>query len=186
MSKKLVNQLKKLANSRICQEEIRQQFLDRLKNDHLTRDQGEPTHLTLFIMAIDVSLGMVYLGRHKKSGRWLPSGGHVDKGETIEQTLEREICEEWGMQIKENKIGKPVLLTITEIENPKKWKICRRHYDIWYFVKVNQENFQVDPKIIHDEFYEVRWLDLAEAQRLAGNTPNVLEALELAKNKYLC
>ncbi len=39
----------------------------------------------------------VLLIKHKKSGKWLPVGGHVEIGETLQQALEREIQEETSL-----------------------------------------------------------------------------------------
>ncbi|KKQ97410.1 MAG: hypothetical protein UT24_C0008G0079 [Candidatus Woesebacteria bacterium GW2011_GWB1_39_12] len=184
MSKELATQLKKLASIEIGREEVRLKFIERLQNELLTRDERQLTHVAVFVMAIDISKSMVYIGHHKKSDRWIPHGGHVDKGELIEQTLEREIQEEWGIQMKANDIGEPEFLTITEIENPKQWKVCRRHYDVWYFVRVNNEDFEVDPELLHEEFHEARWVNLNDARNLVGNTPTVQEALDFVEMRY--
>ncbi|MFZ2201794.1 MAG: NUDIX domain-containing protein [Microgenomates group bacterium] len=184
MTKELAAQLINLAQSDICPEKIRPEVIDRLTNERLTRDEGEVAHFSLFIMAIDVRKKLVYVGHHKKSDKWIPHGGHIDEGELIEQTLEREIWEEWGMRMTAGEIGAPVSLTITEIENPNLWPVCRRHYDIWYFAQVDQDTFVIDPEVLHDEFYEARWMNLEEASRLASDSPSVLEAYSLVSSNF--
>ena len=184
MTKELLTRLRDLINSTPGQEATHRQFLERLENEHLTRDEKEVTHFSLFIMAIDVVKKLVYIGHHKKSDKWIPHGGHIDAGELIEQTLEREIWEEWGLRMTAAEIGEPILLTITQIENPNLWLVCRRHYDIWYFVEVDQDTFAIDPEILHDEFYEARWMGLEEATRMASDLPSVLEAFSLVSSNF--
>lgn len=41
----------------------------------------------------------VLLILHKKSGRWLGPGGHIDKNETPDDALRREFMEEVGLEI---------------------------------------------------------------------------------------
>lgn len=41
----------------------------------------------------------VLLIHHKKLGKWLPVGGHIDKDETPDQALKREIKEEVNLEI---------------------------------------------------------------------------------------
>lgn len=184
MTKELAAQLMNLTKSGICPEKIRLEVIERLKSERLTRDEGEVTHFGLFIMAINVRNKLVYVGHHKKSDKWIPHGGHIDEGELIEQTLVREIWEEWSMRITAGEIGEPVLLTITQIENPNLWPVCQRHYDIWYFVQVDQDTFAIDPEVLHDEFYEARWMSLEEASRLASDSPSVLEAYSLVSSNF--
>lgn len=184
MTTELGNQLRTFAARPICTAAIRRRFIELAQNDHLTRDEGPLIHVGLFIMAIDSKAQKVYIGHHKKSDRWIPHGGHVDMGETVEQTLEREIREEWGMEMKASAIGEPVLLTITSIENPKQWHVCREHLDVWFFVDVDSQAFTIKEEILCDEFHEARWVDLVEARQLVGDTVTVIEALELVENSY--
>ena len=184
MTKELAAQLTHLTQSDICPEKIRPEVIDRLNSERLTRDEGEVTHFSLFIMAIDVRKKLVYIGHHKKSDKWIPHGGHIDAGELIEQTLVREIWEEWGRRMTAGEIGAPVLLTITEIENPNLWPVCRRHYDIWYFVQVDKDTFTIDPEVLHGEFHEARWMGLEEARSMASDSPSVLEAFSLVSSNF--
>lgn len=184
MSKELVDQIKTILDLGIGRDETREKFLERIKNEQLTRDEGVVTHLGVFIMGIDSKAQRVYIGHHKKSDRWIPHGGHVDAGETVEQTLEREIWEEWGIKIKADDIGGPVLLTITDIENPRQWHTCRQHFDVWFFVERDSHTFTIDEEVLLVEFHEARWMCLEEAREIVGDTPTVQEALDLVEKKH--
>lgn len=37
--------------------------------------------------------------KHRKTGRWMHPGGHVEEGEALDEALRREIMEETGLQI---------------------------------------------------------------------------------------
>lgn len=141
------------------------EFLRRAKEGELTRDENPNTHFCVYFAGFDPETKRVFVGHHKKSGLWLFNGGHIDKGETPEEALEREIGEEWGHGFGFEKIGKPKLLTITTINQPH--IACKKHYDIWYFVPLEEKTFNPDPKLIETEFYQVGWKTLEEARKLA-------------------
>lgn len=43
--------------------------------------------------------GRVLLIHHKKSGKWLPPGGHIDRDETPDNAIKREFMEELNLDI---------------------------------------------------------------------------------------
>ena len=46
-----------------------------------------------------ISEGKFYLHFHKKHGKWLPPGGHLEENETPPETAKREVLEETGLEI---------------------------------------------------------------------------------------
>lgn len=152
------------------------QFKKRLDADSkLTRDENPYTHFCVYFAAYDPEAKQVFVGHHKKSGLWLFNGGHIDEGETPQEALEREMGEEWGLEMKADDIGNPKLLTVTEIENPAK-QTCMRHYDIWYFVPVVKDEFVPDEELLGIEFHNSDWLSLEKAREVATD-PNTLAAI---------
>lgn len=153
---------------------IAPEFASRVKEGQLTRDENTFSHFCVYFAAYDPDSKDVYIGHHKKSGLWLFNGGHIDKGETPDEALEREIGEEWGVEIDLKGVGEPKLLTITPINNPK--VKCTRHYDIWYFVPVSKTGFAPDKEKLDTEFHTTGWKDIEEAKVLVTDL-NTLKAL---------
>jgi 8-oxo-dGTP pyrophosphatase MutT (NUDIX family) len=58
---------------------------------------GPGRHFTVAVFVIDK--GRVVLMRHPTTGLWLPPGGHVEPGETPDQTAVREVAEETGLTV---------------------------------------------------------------------------------------
>ena len=56
-----------------------------------------PKHLVSYFVLIDPEKKMIMLVDHIKAGLWLPAGGHVEKDEHPNATVEREIQEELHM-----------------------------------------------------------------------------------------
>ena len=169
MKKNLKNQIKKAIKSSGYSPEVTREFIQRLKQGYLTRDENPITHFSTFFAAYDPKEKMVFIGHHKKSDLWLFNGGHIDKGETLDQTIEREIWEEWGIVMKADRIGGPHLLTLTDIDNNR--QLCKKHYDVWYFIEVDKNIFRVDQQLIDTEFYELSWKSVKESKKLQPPLP---------------
>jgi len=181
MAERLAVEVNKILSTDVmASKAVQQEYLRRLTEEKFTRDENPQTHFCVYFAGFDPSKDEVFIGNHKKSGLWLFNGGHIDKGETASEALLREIGEEWGdrhqIGLPEDAIGKPELLTITEINNPTK-QTCTRHYDIWYFVWANKTTFKPDKEKLDKEFHETRWVSLDEARKLVTD-PSTLEAID--------
>ena len=157
------------------------EFIDRINQRELSRDENLTSHLCCFFAAIDTQHKLVFLGLHKKSGLWLFNGGHIDKDEWPNQTIAREMVEEWGYSPIDSQKLEPELLTIVEIED--KTKNCKRHFDIWFFISANSDTFNPDPALLETEFSDIRWMDIKEAEKLCSDQYSMI-ALEYIKKKY--
>ena len=180
MSKRLINHLKKVAESTAGEEKVRKQFIRRAEEGALTRDENPHTHFCVYFAAYDPKCQQVFIGHHIKSGLWLFNGGHIDKGELPFEALEREVKEEWGEHIQLNGSCKPSLLTITEINNPAKQK-CRAHYDMWYFIPLSKNSFTPEENLLAKEFHQTGWKTIKQAEDLITDA-NTLMALAEIKN----
>lgn len=148
------------------------EFSNRIKEGKLTRDENPISHSCVYFAGYDNETKKVFICHHKKSGLWLFNGGHIDKGETPEESVDREINEEWGVKISKESIGEPKLLTIAPINNPN--KPCRTHFDIWYFVSLSEKNFKPDQTLLETEFFTSGWKTVDEARELMKEYANLL------------
>lgn len=155
---------------------VASEFINRAKEGQLARDENPYTHFCVYFAGYDPDGRKVFIGHHKKSGLWLFNGGHMDKGETPEESLDREMGEEWGLKVRLEDIGEPRLLTITPINNPTKQK-CTSHYDIWYFVPLSESDFKPDQDLLATEFHTTGWKTIDEARVLITNL-NTLRAID--------
>lgn len=179
---KLASELEELLNSNFANNEVVSKFLQRIEQDKLTKDENPKSHFCIYFAAYDPNAKQVFIGHHKKSGLWLFNGGHIDSGETIQETLIREIGEEWGLDGNDFTLNPPALLTITEIDNPTK-QPCNFHYDLWCFVVVDKNNFNPVETRLLEEFYEAGWKNLDEARKLIIEKNN-LTAIDFVENNY--
>ena len=164
-------------------DEITQKFIDRIKEGKLTKDENPKSHICAYFAAYDPNAKHVFIGHHKKSGLWLFNGGHIDEGETMTETLMREIDEEWGLDGKDFDIKLPALLTITEIDNPTK-QPCNFHYDFWCFISVNKDTFKPKEEKLSKEFYKAGWKALEEARNLIKDKNTLLGVYFVENNLF--
>ncbi|MBI2633409.1 MAG: NUDIX domain-containing protein [Parcubacteria group bacterium] len=173
----LYDQISKIIDKSICDNEnTHVNFLKRLEEGAFTRDENPQTHFCVYFLPYNAKSKKVFIVHHKKAGLWLFPGGHIDEGEGLLKTLNREIDEELGVKQFFQNTPSPFLFTITPIEN--RVQSCKIHFDIWYLINTDGVNFKVDTK----EFYDAKWLTIDEAEKIVTDSPN-RKALEIMKQK---
>jgi len=143
---------------------LKNQFLQRLSQGSLTRDENPQSHFCAFFAPFDPVAKQVFIGHHIKADRWLFNGGHLDQGETPLEAMKREMKEEWGEEIGPYMLLPEHLLTITDIDSSV--VSCRKHYDLWYFVQIDKNQFKPDEKKLAKEFHQWGWKTEAQAKAL--------------------
>ncbi|UNX54237.1 NUDIX domain-containing protein [Georgenia sp. TF02-10] len=112
-----------------------------------------PKHVVSYFLLHDPADGSVLLVDHRKSGLWLPTGGHVDPGEDPVQTVKREAREELGIDaVFAAEPVAPRFVTVTETTGPAE----HRHTDVsLWFLLVGSRSQPLVPDM--REFSAVRW-----------------------------
>jgi 8-oxo-dGTP pyrophosphatase MutT (NUDIX family) len=80
-------------------------------------EHADPTHVTGSAIVVDAS-GRVLLHRHKRLGRWLQPGGHLERDEHPAEAARRETAEETGLTAAHPDDG-PRLLHVDVHEGPR-------------------------------------------------------------------
>lgn len=117
---------------------------DKVEDHHLTRvlrllqwlasplDQhADPTHVTGSALVYDDD-GRALLHRHKRLGRWLQPGGHLDPGEQPWDAAVRETLEETGVRAWHAE-DQPVLVHVDVHEGPR----GHVHLDLRYLLRAD-------------------------------------------------
>ena len=128
------------------------------ETDDVFRRSSAPTepakHLVSYFLPIDPAHGTILLGDHRKSGLWLPPGGHVEPGEHPADTVRRECVEELGVEASFHpQVGpSPMFITVTATR-PDRPDL---HTDVsLWFVLVHDHDQPLVPD--EREYAGVRW-----------------------------
>lgn len=182
-SKNLKQEIAKTIETSLSQPEVRKVFWKRFKQGDFTRDENQHSHFCVFFAGYDAKSRKVFMGHHIKADRWIFNGGHIDRDELMEQTIKREMQEEWGAGIGPYVLTGPSLITLTLIDNESN---CKKHFDIWYFLDLDEKQFKPDPNLLKKEFYDWRWLDLPAAREIIDQDDRVMQqALDLIEDELL-
>ena len=147
--------------------EVRDTFLaafDRL--DAPFDEHADITHVTG--SAIVTGQDGALLHHHKRLGRWLQPGGHVDAAETPWEAAVREVREETGLAAAHP--GPEPLLLRADVHASARGHI---HLDLCYHLQA-----QGRPAPPPDESQLVRWFDWPDAVRVVE--PELVEVIAVA------
>jgi 8-oxo-dGTP pyrophosphatase MutT (NUDIX family) len=128
------------------------------------------THLVSYFVVASPEMHLFLLTDHRKSGLWLPPGGHVEPGEEPKETVRREAEEELGIEA-EFFFEEPQFLTVTKTVGN-----VARHTDVslWYLLKGDPNQFyDYDPA----EFNQIRWFHADEIP-FQNSDPHMLRFIQ--------
>lgn len=110
-----------------------------------------------------VKKGEKYLIIHGKYGDHKFPGGGMDEGESLLDTLFREVLEETGYQVKEESVSDYILV---HERRKGMFNDCLDMDSWYYFCEVGEEVGERNLDEYEKEYeYEVEWMDLDEALR---------------------
>ena len=122
-----------------------------------------PKHLVVYFIPVDAAQRCLLLGDHRKSGLWLPPGGHVEDGEDPRLAVIRECREELGIAA-EFDDDKPLFLSVT----PTRGANSHLDVDLWFVLRVTRDAARITADA--REFNGVRWFGLDEQRDWPSDT----------------
>jgi 8-oxo-dGTP pyrophosphatase MutT (NUDIX family) len=146
--------------------ESRERFLAELDSlvDPLDRDAG-PVHVTGSGLVLGPRGTVLHV--HRKLGKWLQPGGHLDAGETPWDAALRETAEETGLPVRHPESGH--YLVQLDVHPAAEGHV---HLDLRYLLLCDD----AEPCPPADESQQVRWWELEEA--IALGDPGLVDALQ--------
>jgi 8-oxo-dGTP pyrophosphatase MutT (NUDIX family) len=140
--------------------EAQQRFLAALNElDRPCDEHADPVHVTASAVVAGERGTLLHL--HRRLGRWLQPGGHIDEGETPWDAARRETLEETGLSAGHPSDG-PYLLQLDVHEAA----LGHTHLDMRYLLL----GPDADPSPPPEESQDVRWYRWEEAEELADDS----------------
>ena len=132
-------------------------------------------HLVSYFVLLDLAMKQILLVDHKKSGLWLPSGGHVEaiegpeEGEDPKYTVVREDMEELSDKA-DFVYDRPVFITVTETVPNEIQPVTHTDVSLWWVLKgdANRE-YEWEER----EFHGIAWFDLDDIDAMERRDPEL-------------
>jgi 8-oxo-dGTP pyrophosphatase MutT (NUDIX family) len=140
--------------------------LDRLSDPY--DEHADPTHVTASAIVVGTRGTVLHL--HKRLGRWMQPGGHIDPGESPPDAARREATEELGLAVTHPADG-PRLIHIDVHEAA----LGHTHLDLRYLLLAPD----ADPDPPPGESQQARWCSWDEAAAEADEA--LADALPIAR-----
>ena len=141
----------------------RASFLDLLRTtpDPYSRAQFIPGHLTASCFIVDADRRLL-LHHHRRLGRWLQMGGHLEAGEEPLDAAMREAGEESGLRDLKLAFNGIADLDV-HIIPAGRGEPQHRHFDVRYIARTaSPQSIAIDAQ----ESNELMWVDLDRAEEL--------------------
>jgi PhzF family phenazine biosynthesis protein len=134
-------------------------------------EHADPTHVTASAVVVGQRGTVLHL--HKRLGRWMQPGGHIDPGEEPPVAALREAIEELGLAVSHPEEG-PQLINVDVHEAA----LGHTHLDLRYLLFAPAD----DPHPPPGESPEARWFDWDEASAAADDA--LAPALVIAREAW--
>jgi 8-oxo-dGTP pyrophosphatase MutT (NUDIX family) len=117
----------------------------------------------------------VLLHYHRKLGKWLPPGGHVEDNEVPDDAARREVLEETGIRARlvgerGLPIDDPLQLVVPAGIQIERIYPGHEHIDLVYFARPEPDNVrgaEIDPSLAESD--QVGWYAAADLARIGAN-----------------
>jgi 8-oxo-dGTP pyrophosphatase MutT (NUDIX family) len=137
-------------------------------------------HFTATAFIVDSAKRTLLLW-HKRLGRWMPPGGHVDDNETPEETAKRECKEETNLDVEimgdpetdlfqknpaeGRMLIKPIAMLLEEIPaSSERGEPAHEHMDFLFLARPIDESQTLT--LQEDEAREIKWFTKQDIERL--------------------
>ena len=118
--------------------------------------EGTSEHVTASCLVIDPVAEAVLLNHHRKAGRWMQFGGHLEPGDvSLREAARREALEESGLGSLSWISPAPIDLDIHALAGD--FGSCRRHFDVVYGAVAAV----ADLPAVSDESIDVAWFPVS-------------------------
>jgi len=125
-----------------------------------SRHQFDPGHITASGLVLSPDARAVLLVFHRRLGRWLQPGGHVEPDDpSLEATARREVGEETGARLLAD--GAAMLVGVDVHSIPaSRGEPAHQHYDFAFRFVAAGRRLEPDPE------HQARWVDIAHLDQL--------------------
>lgn len=139
-----------------------------------------PGHVTASAWILSADGGRALLTHHRKLGRWLQLGGHVDGEPDIERACLREAREESGMECFELvRFGGGALVPLDLDVHPipaRGAEPAHAHWDVRFLLRATRD----EPLVCSAESHDLRWFTPDELPAVTAE-PSVLRLADKAR-----
>ena len=140
-------------------------WLKSTKDIYRTGPSNAPfRHIVVYCVLIDPIVEKILLLGHKKSGKLLPAGGHVDIGEDPLHTSVRELYEETGVR-EQSLLSHPMSKKLTHLSITKiSGELAHEDVNLYYLFCIDSKCNDINPQKYaphyEEEFTSFDWYDI--------------------------